>query len=274
MANYLASLGKIWLSQQTSKALIQTNYTISELSLDLLTEGYDYVLTGRLQSDPLERRFSHYRQLKGGRFLVSLQEVIRSESIIKLKSLLKRNIDISTLSTPTQSISSINDFARNMLINDCDHLQLTEDSQQIVVYLAGYISLSLSEHIQCPICLSSLNNNLVSSEYVSNINQGGLTLPCTSLQHYVLSAFCLLEVSEREIRSSSFPWKSLALALLSIAKVELDSTFACSCHSEKSKKLVNKITSNIYHNNLKKQVSETRRKDQVTAFKSNKRQKF
>ena len=160
--------GRFGLSQQTFKALIQTNYSISELSLDLLTEGYDYVFTGRLQSDPLERRFSHYRQLSGGRFLVSLQEVIRSESIIKLKSLLKRNIDISSLSTPTQSISSINDFARNMLINDCDHLQLTEASQQVVVYIAGYISLSLSEHIQCPVCLSSLNNNFVSSEYVSN----------------------------------------------------------------------------------------------------------
>ena len=161
-----------------------------------------------------------------------------------------------------------------MLINDCDHLQLTEASQQVVVYIAGYISLSLSEPIQSPVCLSSLNNNLVSSEYVSNLNQGGLTLPCTSLQHYVLSTFCLLEVSERGIRSSSFPWKSLALALLSIATVEWDSTFACSCHSEKSKELVNKITSNIYFNNLRKQVSETRRKDQVTAFKSNKRQNF
>ena len=57
--------GRFGLSQQTFKALIQTTYAISELSLDLLTEGYDYVLTGRLQSDPLERRFSHYRQLSG-----------------------------------------------------------------------------------------------------------------------------------------------------------------------------------------------------------------
>ena len=162
------SSGRFGLSQQTFKALIQTNYAISELSLDVLTEGYDYVLTGRLQSDPLEKRFSRYRQMSGGRFLVSLQEVIRSESIIKLKSLLKRNIDTSSLSTPTQSTSSINDFARNMLINDCDHLQLTEDSQQVVVYIAGYISLSLSEHIQCPDCLSSLNSNLISSEYVRN----------------------------------------------------------------------------------------------------------
>ena len=37
--------GKLGLSKQTFKALIQTNYAISELSLDLLSEGYDYVLT-------------------------------------------------------------------------------------------------------------------------------------------------------------------------------------------------------------------------------------
>ena len=49
---------KLGLSQQTFKALIQTYYPISELSLELLNEGYDYVLTGRYQSDPLERRFS------------------------------------------------------------------------------------------------------------------------------------------------------------------------------------------------------------------------
>ena len=51
------ALERFVLSQQTFKALIQTNHAISELSLDLLTEGYDYVLTGRLQSNPPERRF-------------------------------------------------------------------------------------------------------------------------------------------------------------------------------------------------------------------------
>ena len=83
----MAEFKKFGLSQQTFKALIHT---------ELLNERYKYVLTGRFQSDPLERRFSQYRQLSGGRFLVSLQEVLRSESIIKLKSLLKRNIDISS----------------------------------------------------------------------------------------------------------------------------------------------------------------------------------
>ena len=75
---------KLGLSKQTFNALICTNQAIADLSTDLLNEGYDHVLTGRLQSDPLERRFSQYRQMLGGRFLVSLKEIYRSESIVKL----------------------------------------------------------------------------------------------------------------------------------------------------------------------------------------------
>ena len=265
---------KFGLSQQTFKALIQSNYAISELSLELLNEGYEYVLTGRLQSDPLERRFSQYRQLSRGRFLVSLQEVLRSESIIKLKSLLKRNIDISSLCSPNIPTSLIKDYAQDLLLNDCDHLRLTEDSQQVIVYISGYISLSLAERLKCPDCSSSLQNNKVSSEYFNNLNQGGLTLPNTSLHHYVSSAFCMLEVSERHIRESGFPWKTLAQELLNFATDEWDTSFACTEHSMKSRELVNNIISNIYFNNLRKQISETRRKDQVSAFKSNKRQKI
>ena len=57
------------------------------------SEGYEYVLTSRFQSDPLERRFSQYRQMSGGRFLVGLSEVNSSEKILKISSLLKENIN-------------------------------------------------------------------------------------------------------------------------------------------------------------------------------------
>ena len=56
------------LSRQTFDALIKTNREIADLSSELMCEGYEYVLTGRLQADPLERRFSQYRQMSGGRF--------------------------------------------------------------------------------------------------------------------------------------------------------------------------------------------------------------
>ena len=44
------------LSKRTFKALIQTNRAIANLCSDLLSDGYYYILTGRLQNDPLERR--------------------------------------------------------------------------------------------------------------------------------------------------------------------------------------------------------------------------
>ena len=54
---------------------------------------YDFVMTSRLQSDPIERRFSQYRQMSGGRFLVSLREVTNSERIIRCRSLVKADIN-------------------------------------------------------------------------------------------------------------------------------------------------------------------------------------
>ena len=79
-----------------------------------MNEGYNFVHTGRLQTDPLERRFSQYRQMSGGRFLVSLKEVYRSEYIIKVKTLLTNNIEITTITssllTDEQSIAVENLF--------------------------------------------------------------------------------------------------------------------------------------------------------------------
>ena len=126
--------------------------------------------TGRLHCDPLERRFLQYR--RGGQFLVNLQEVLISESLIKMKSLLKRNIDISSLCSPYTSTSSINDYAQDLLLIDHNHVHLTEDSQQVAVYISGYISLSLTERLKCRDCLCSLQNNTVSSEHFNNLNEG------------------------------------------------------------------------------------------------------
>ena len=48
------------LTKQTSNALIQTLRAQGELIKELLSDGYLFVMTGRFQSDPIERRFSQY----------------------------------------------------------------------------------------------------------------------------------------------------------------------------------------------------------------------
>ena len=56
------------LTSQTSHALITTLRCTAYLITDLLNEDYEYVLTARFQSDPIERHFSKYRQMSGGSF--------------------------------------------------------------------------------------------------------------------------------------------------------------------------------------------------------------
>ena len=63
------------------------------LMQELSDEGYEFIFTHRFQSDPLENRFSQYRQTSGGRFLVSLREVLSTETILTCRSLLKQNIN-------------------------------------------------------------------------------------------------------------------------------------------------------------------------------------
>ena len=50
-------------------------------------------MTGRFQTDPLERRFSQYRQMGGGRFLISLKEVLKSELMNQVKTILKNSLE-------------------------------------------------------------------------------------------------------------------------------------------------------------------------------------
>ena len=81
------------LTSKTSYALVLTLRAQSGLIKELLSEGYDFVMTSQLQSDPIERRFSQYRQMSGGRFLVSLREVTNSERIIRCRSFVKADIN-------------------------------------------------------------------------------------------------------------------------------------------------------------------------------------
>ena len=82
------------LTPHTSDALIRTLYAQVLLVEELLNSGYEYVILRKLQSDPLEKLFSQSRQMSGGRFLVSLREVLNSERILQCRSLLKENVNI------------------------------------------------------------------------------------------------------------------------------------------------------------------------------------
>ena len=70
--------------------MIKTLRAQALLVKELLQEGFEYVLMSKLQSVPVERRFSQYKQLSGGNFLVSLEEVKDSEKILLCQTLVKK----------------------------------------------------------------------------------------------------------------------------------------------------------------------------------------
>ena len=78
-----------FLSNEIYIALTHTIQTIP-LLIDYCLNfiSFDYILLGKFQTDALERRFGHYRQMSGSQYLVSIYDIINSEKKIKIKKLL------------------------------------------------------------------------------------------------------------------------------------------------------------------------------------------
>ena len=93
-ASQISNSRKFTLSAQTSAALSSTCRALACLIEDLLKEDYVYVLTARFLTNFLERRFSRYRQMSGGKFLVALREILNSAQICMMTSLLKAGSNV------------------------------------------------------------------------------------------------------------------------------------------------------------------------------------
>ena len=51
--------------------------------------GFKYVLLGHIQSDTIEGRFGHLRQLSGANYFVSMRQLYESDRKLRTLSLLK-----------------------------------------------------------------------------------------------------------------------------------------------------------------------------------------
>ena len=135
------SFEQFTFSLSTAKALIRTLRCQASLIEDLLDDGYDFILTSRFQSDPLERRFGQYRQMSGGHFLVGLKDTICSEKKLKIKCLLKEDIDIDEeikISCPGEiEIMKLKTDVNSLGIS-LDTLMLSPDSREVALRIAGY----------------------------------------------------------------------------------------------------------------------------------------
>jgi len=268
------------LTKHTSSAFIQTLRAQTSMIEDLFENGFSYVIPRKLQSDPLERRFSKYRQMSGGRFLVGLRDVLNSEKILSCKSLLleevnfwKENLD--TTDDQDDEVEKFKELIENVPIPS--DASLSEDGVQVAIYIAGYIAKKLLKKRAYSCC-----HNLITSEdasefkesrYFQLLSRGKLTVPSSELADFVIESFAILDFFNENIMNLS-GLSALVVSYIVLERFGPSARFTCEkCNARVVKKSM-KIVINIFFNNQRKISKDSVRKDCVNAFKKRQRSKY
>ena len=106
--------------------------------------------------------------MSGGRFLVSLKDVLISEKILKIKSLIKAGFDVDDKVKVTDELTldlELLDNSVEYVIDNIDKIMLKDESREISDHIASYVAKKLSHF--CKNCCDYLlfDRNSVGSNY-------------------------------------------------------------------------------------------------------------
>ena len=264
------------LTSKTSYALVLILRAQSGLIKELLSEWYDFVMTSRLQSDPIERRFSQYRQMSGGRFLVSLREVTNSERIIRCRSLVKADINFwkEDLGSDKPSL----DFSAFLALRSEHEIEIAEStldssSEEVSTTIAGY--KKLAKRSICDSCKSLLiasSMDFAENHYLNLLSRGGLIVPSAKLAEYTSHSFAIMNYSYNIVQAHGV--RDVRAAYTQIFdRFSPQIHICCSKHNNWGLKFTAKIVINTFFNRKQTVSSDSARKDTVVAFKKRQRTK-
>ena len=254
-------------TSQTTKALMTTLRVTAALAYDLLNEGYEYVLTSKFQSDPLERRYGNLRSMSGGRFLVSLTEVNNSQRILLLTSVIKEDInfwehdlyEIKDLTLSWQHFKKDISIFASQMHESC----LSADSLEVSATVSGYIAKKINEKVQCDACpppppppphlIYADNAENINNEYLLLISRG---VPTNIMANFVAHAFSALSISEKTIQK--YPFITARNAAKHVLNEYLDGyCLSCIDHADIVKRAAVQCIINIFYNNKQKAEGDT-----------------
>ena len=102
------------LSPQTFKSFIHTCKALPLLLELICTKyGFKYLLTSRIQNDPLEHHFGLYRQMSGSQYQISYCQILESERRLQLSNILKLFLiktQSDTIERPTSLLEYLSTF--------------------------------------------------------------------------------------------------------------------------------------------------------------------
>ena len=151
----MGQLKKPELSRETFLALRHTCMALRECASFMLDRlGFNYVLLGQLQSDPIESRFGWFRQLSGANYYISMQQVLESDSKIRALSLVKfSGFSLPEIDEAIQSDAagqSPDDNTADAITTDLTYEKVPSASDaNIIMYVSGAIARSVFRTTRC-----------------------------------------------------------------------------------------------------------------------------
>ena len=197
---------KSGLSKETFGCAKQSSAALAALSEQLIThDNFDYFLSGKAQSDKIERRFGKSRQMSGGNLYASVRQFLESDRTLRIKNLAKLNLSLSEirelfLDSNQEQLEKIEDVAEQIFQGlDSENTievspNLPEAEKNIFFYVSGRFARSLCQNTKCSFCKELLvsknsdksfsvvsdsedTNYPGSSDFLNQVNRGGLTVP-------------------------------------------------------------------------------------------------
>ncbi|KAH7949401.1 hypothetical protein HPB49_009323 [Dermacentor silvarum] len=238
---------KLFASQQTTQSLRVTLLSTIDIIEYLLTQGAHYVLTAKLNQDPLERHFGLARSFGGDE---SHPTVVNFSQIFRLLSLytpIKTALRGSVQGTPCSVLISVTDTlkrtkdahqeekvrlhdiveAKMMEITTAsadaseqgpsDHAYYRGDVEDTVVYyLCGYVIHKFTKHATCHLCIEDISSTtpvLASDSYLTDyrsFKQGSLKHPTQKMLTFMKIANKIISAClDKEGLCGDIFWKVL-----------------------------------------------------------------
>ena len=154
---------------------------------------------------------------------------------------------------------------------DADDILLDNETQEVGIFIAGYISKKIHKKIKCPFCNLLVEEHSNDSVYFNHLSRGALTIPSPELSDFVCKSFGFLDYFEDFIVNHKS--KSVRLISSTILRQKLTINFACDLHKQKMQDVIISAVVNIFFNNKRRLLDDVIEIDSLSSFKKRQRTK-
>ena len=207
------------LTVETFQSVIQTTKALKAVSQYLIeSEGFEFVLLGKFQTDDLEKRFGWYRQLVGANYYVSSRQIVEGEKSIRLRSLVKfcdfKLPQIKEIfETPKEEQKrEIEANARSVaaLLEAGSSVSAEVEDRNAMFYIAGCLGRSIAKKTDCEDCkkkllskelLPDVEEDIPSSdvaEFLQQVTRGGLVAPSENFYNLCMQTWSFFSILMQE----------------------------------------------------------------------------